>query len=373
MLRWGRWSLVVASALVGAQCAMPISRLPQLPENEIDAERRIQQVAQMREYYGQLHRVDNVAFRIRTANIADCGEHVAAQIGLYATTPQSLPRRYRSYAREALGMTWSRPTVISVADGSPAAQAGIVKGDEIISLNGELIAVTGTARWLRKWFARNGTKPVEAVIRRSDDDQTITITPVMGCSIPINYVTAEEANAATDGEQIIIQSGMVELAKTDAQLASIIGHELAHANLGHIEKQQINTLIGFAGGVAIDGGFALGGISTGGAFRRELTKAGGRAYSVAFEREADYVGAYYIARAGYDLTGVEDLWRLMAMKNPSGIQLARTHPTSPVRFLQMRKVAAEIADKKARGEPLTPDLRFVQTEQPPSPSGELMR
>lgn len=352
---------------------MPVSRLPQLPESEIEAERRIQQIAQMRAYYEELHRVDSIAFRIRTANVADCTDHVAAQIGLYAVTPQSLPRRYRSYAREALDITWARPTVISVADGSPAAKAGIVKGDEIISLNGELIPLTDTIKWMRKWLTRNGTKPFEAVIRRAGEDQTVTITPAMGCSIPINYVTAEDANAATDGEQIIIQSGIVELAKTDAQLASIIGHELAHANLGHIQKQQINTLIGFAGGAAIDGGFFLGGISTGGAFRRELTKAGGRAHSVAFEREADYVGAYYIARAGYDLTGVEDFWRAMAMKNPDGIRLARTHPTSPVRFLQMQKVAAEIADKKARGVPLNPDLRFVQPEQPPSQSGEMIR
>ncbi|MCK9918515.1 M48 family metallopeptidase [Microbacteriaceae bacterium K1510] len=373
MLRWGRWSLVVACALLGAQCAIPVSRLPQLPENEIEAERRIQQVAQMRAYYEELHRVDNVAFRIRTANVADCTDRVTAQIGLYAVTPQSLPRRYRSYAHDALDITWARPTIISIADGSPAAQAGIVKGDEIISLNGELIPVSDTTKWMRKWLTRNGTKVVEAVIRRAGEDQTITITPVMGCSIPINYVTAEEANAATDGEQIVIQSGMVELAKTDAQLAAVIGHELAHANLGHIEKQQINTLIGFAGGVVIDGGFFLGGISTGGAFRRELTKAGGRAHSVAFEREADYVGAYYIARAGYDLAGVEELWRALAMKTPDAIRLARTHPTSPVRFLQMQKVAAEIVDKKARGLPLNPDLRFVQTEQPPSQSGELMR
>lgn len=373
MLRWGRWSFVVASALLGAQCAIPVSRLPQLPENEIEAERRLQQIGQMREYYGQLHRVDNVAFRIRTANVADCADRVAAQIGLYAVTPQSLPRRYRGYARDALDISWARPTVISVAEGSPAAQAGIVKGDEIVSLNGELIPLTSTVKWMRKWFERNGTKSADAVIRRAGEDQTVTIAPVMGCTIPVVYVSAEESNAYTDGEQIVIQSGMLELAKTDAQLASIIGHELAHANLGHIQKQQINTLIGYAGGLAVDSGFALGGIWTGGAFRRELTKAGSLAHSVAFEREADYVGAYYTARAGYDLTGVEELWRSLAMKNPDAIRFSRTHPTSPVRFLQMQKVAAEIAEKKARGLPLNPDLRFVQTEQPPSQSGELMR
>jgi len=46
----------------------------------------------------------------------------------------------------------------------------------------------------------------------------------------------------------------------------------------------------------------LGGMSTRGAFARVLSQAGARAFSVAFEREACYVGAYYTARAGYGLT-----------------------------------------------------------------------
>lgn len=372
-MRWGGWSLLVASAFVGAQCAMPVSRLPQLPQDEIDAELRKQQIAHMREYYGQLHRVDTAAFRIRTANVADCGKRTAAQIGLYAATPQSLPHKYRSYAREALQLTWARPTAISVVDGSPAARAGIVKGDEITALNGELIPVTGTDDWITRWLLRNGLKPLEASIRRDSEDRTVTITPVMGCAIPVVYMTAENVNAYTDGEKIVLYAGIVDMAKTDAQLAVVIGHELAHANLGHIDKKTVNRLLGMASGLAIDGGFALGGISTGGAFRREFTKVGLLAYSVGFEREADYVGAYYAARAGYDLTGTEEVWRQMGLKHPDSIRFARTHPATPTRFLQMQKVAAEIADKKARGEPLTPDLRFVQADQPPMQSGETMR
>ena len=363
---WRRWSLLMAGALVCAQCAMPVSQLPQLPKDEVDAEQHRQQLAHIRTYYAELHRVDSVAFRIRTANHADCNGWEAAQIGLHAATLQSLPRRYRSYSREALGLTSARPTVISVVEGSPAAQAGIASGDEITALNGALIPVTGTARWMDKWLATNGVTPLEANIRRAGADRTVTINPVMGCAIPVVYVTADEVNAFTDGKKIVIQSAIVELAKTDAQLATIIGHELAHANLGHMDKRKINMLLGTAGGFAVDGGFALGGLSTGGAFTREFMKAGAQAFSVGFEREADYVGAYYAARAGYDLTGVEDVWRAMGMKHPDSIGFTRTHPTSPVRFVQMQKAAAEIAEKKRTQLPLTPDVKFVQAEQPAS-------
>ena len=37
-------------------------------------------------------------------------------------------------------------------------------------------------------------------------------------------------------------------------------------------------------------------------------------------------------------------------------------PTSPVRFLQMQKVIAEIADKKRRNLPLLPELKTSQAQ-----------
>lgn len=116
------------------------------------------------------------------------------------------------------------------------------------------------------------------------------------------------------------------------------------------------------------------GISTGGVFTREFQKAGARVYSVAFEREADYVGAYYAARAGYDLTGAEHGWRDFGLLHPDSIRFAKSHPTTPVRFVQMQKVAAEIADKQRRHLPLEPELRFMNADaQPPMNSGEGIR
>ena len=48
----------------------------------------------------------------------------------------------------------------------------------------------------------------------------------------------------------------------------------------------------------------------------------------------------------------------MALEQPSAIRFARTHPTSPVRFVQMQKVIAEIADKRRRAVPLEPVMRL---------------
>ena len=84
-----------------------------------------------------------------------------------------------------------------------------------------------------------------------------------------------------------------------------------------------------------------------------------------FEREADYVGAYYAARAGYDLAGAEDVWRAFSMESPDSIRIAVTHPITPVRFVQIQKVAAEIADKQRRNAPLIPELNIIEADTEP--------
>jgi len=156
------------------------------------------------------------------------------------------------------------------------------------------------------------------------------------------------------------------LTKTDSDLATIVGHELAHVTMGHHGKQLVNALIGGVSGGVIDGGLMMGGIYTDGTFSRHLEVAGERAFSVAFEREADYVGAYYAARAGYDIAGAENVWRALALESPDSIRLGKTHPATPVRFVQMQKTIAEIADKQRRHLPLEPDLKQAAAA-PPAP------
>jgi len=360
---WRRWASVIAGAGLCAGCAMPVSRLPDLPPDAVAAEQRRQQIAQIREYYTQLARVDTVAFHIRVANREFCN-NVGAQLGLYAVTVQSLPRKYRSYSNEALNVSWTKPTVISVVAGSPAAAAGIKVGDQILMLDEDPVPPTSTAGFIAGYVRSRGEQPVRVSARRDGVDRILTVTPILACAIPINYVTTDEANAATFDDQIVINSGIVTLTRTDAQLAVVIGHELAHANLGHHGKQRVNMVLGMVGGAAIDGGFALGGLYTGGTFAKHLGQAGAMAYSVDFEREADYVGAYYAARAGYEVAGTEEFWRAMGQTHPDSIRFATTHPTAPARFIQMRKAAEEIADKKRRHLPLVPDLKLAADAEP---------
>lgn len=357
-----RWLAVVAGAWLCAGCAGPSVKFPDLPEDEVKAERHRQQVAQIKDYFGALARLDNVAFHIKTANAIYCDKQ-AAQLGLDVATAQSLPRKYRSFSTEALQIGWSQPTVISVADGSPAALAGIKVGDEILTVGNEPVPARYPAEWIASRLQEH-SGPVTVMIRRDGKDVPHTLSPVMGCAIPVLLASDPTPGAFTDSRKIVVQSGILRVTKTDTDLAVVVGHELAHVTMGHHGKQLVNGLLGGVSGAVIDGGLMMGGIYTGATFSRHLEVAGEHAFSVAFEREADYVGAYYAARAGYDITGVENVWRAMALESPDSIRLGKTHPTTPVRFVQMQKTIAEIADKQRRHLPLEPDLKQAA---PPAP------
>jgi Zn-dependent protease with chaperone function len=352
---------VLHALLLCAACA-PISRLPPLAVDEIKAEQRKQQIAQLRSYLGQLSRLDNVAFQLRVANRDDCKDRAWAQIGLIAGTVVSLPRKFRSFSHEALTASWTHATVLSISDNSPAAVAGIKIGDQLLTLNNDPVPRHGTAGWIGSYVRNNGERPIQVLIRREGIDEMRAIVPVIACAIPIELQVDSSVNAFTTDDRIVVSSSILRAARTDAQLALIVGHELAHANLGHLDKRRANAVIGWIGGAAADAGVMLGGMATYGAFSRVLTQAGARAFSVAFEREADYVGAYYAARAGYDLTGSEEIWRTFSLENPDSIRVTTDHPITPVRFVQMKKVIDEIEIKKRHNLPLVPERRFIRPD-----------
>jgi Zn-dependent protease with chaperone function len=340
-----------------AACAGPDAVVPSLTLGEIADEKRRQEIAQLRDYYAELTKLNTVAYRVTTANREFCDKWVIAQVGLFAATPSSLPSKYRKFSREALGLRWVRATVISIVPDGPAAKAGMQDRDELVSFNGWKVPATAITRWINAFLEENGERPITVVAHRGDEDMTFTVTPVTGCAIPIELETNPDPNAFNTSQKIVIQSGFLRLTRSDADVAVLLGHELGHSTMHHFEKRKLNSYLGAAGGTLIDGGFLLGGISTGGAFTGYLQTAGLMAYSVAFEMEADYVGAYYAARAGYDITGAEEVWQRLSLEDPASIRKATTHPTTPVRYLQMRKVIAEIAEKKAKNLPLMPDVK----------------
>ena len=104
-------------------------------------------------------------------------------------------------------------------------------------------------------------------------------------------------------------------------------------------------------------------MNTQGGFTKQGMEAGATVFSQDFEREADYVGVYLLARAGRSTAKAPNFWRRMAQEDPHSIKFASTHPTSAERFVRLEQASHEIEQKLARGEDLRPEMRGTSGSQ----------
>jgi len=133
-----------------------------------------------------------------------------------------------------------------------------------------------------------------------------------------NVINSSAINAfATPGGYIYIFRGLITLAENESELASVIAHEIAHANARHInsmmEKSQKLNMAAMAGILA--GALLGGGGGAAGAAVAMGTVAGAQTmalqYSREHEEEADRYGMAYLAAAGYDPKSMVDFMKLM--------------------------------------------------------------
>lgn len=180
---------------------------------------------------------------------------------------------------------------------------------------------------------------------------------VRPCNFNLEIKGNRGVNAYTDGQTVYITAPMMLFASDDDHLAFVLAHELAHAIMDHVSAQSGNVAVGALMGVAVDLLAASQGVDTGGSFTQTGANVALTQYSPGFEQEADYIGLYILARAGFPIEKAPDFWRKMAQFEPSGIYVRGTHPSYPERYIAMQKTILEIRQKQAQGLPLMPNIK----------------
>lgn len=350
------WAVLV---LAVAGCAAPVSRFPTidagLAAEEAERQREMVIDSQMR----RQARLVAVSQRLMAANADQCGARQRGLLGLVLASADLVPGDYaKTFAR--LYGPGDQPIVHAAIAGGPAEKAGIKRGDVITGLAGQPVT-TGKAALVQMVEAgRNLTGPVAVDILRGGEKLRLEIAPARGCDYPAVLIEADVVNAFADGDRVIVTGGMMKFIESDDELALIVGHEMAHNTMGHRQKKQTNATIGNVIGAVVSAGV---GINVGSVFG----DIGARAYSQEFEAEADYVGVYYAARAGFDTAGAAHLWRRIALEKPLAIGLGGgTHPSTAKRFLAVEAATREVIIKGERGLALTPDLNDVAPEITPA-------
>ena len=300
-------------------CAGLDTRLPDIAAQDLTAETQHQETEALRKMESNAATLLNAGWPILTAN-ADLCPKTRPSIGVKTHSLKSYSKRLKDTAGDIFGAD-ETPRIFHIADGSPAALAGFKRGDVILNAEGEAAALGG-----KTWEEDLSDNTVS--VQRGEDVIALTVTPVMACDYNLRLSNSSAINAYADGRNIIITAAMMEFTKSDSELALIIGHELGHNTMGHIRKSIINYIISF----------------------------GGTRFTRPFESEADYVGLYYMTRAGYSPKGVEGFWQRLATIAPKSINRAKTHPTFPDRYLRIQAAREEILAKQKIGAPLIPNF-----------------
>ncbi len=350
--------LVLICLFILTACAGPQSRYYKVDPGLAAEEARKQKEIAITDFWQDNLRVQRVAYPIKTNNWQYCGDAVVPTAGMYLANFHLFSKNLRDTTADVVGMD-EHLRVAQIYQNSPAHKQGLRVGDRIIEINGTPIpsnakAMVTATRLANEQHLTNNH--VTYTIKRNGQQLNYTINPLPICNFPIFLSGKQEINAYADGEKMVVYRGLTRFFPQDENLALILSHELAHNAMRHIDALQQNAMVGGLLGATVDILASSAGVGTGGRFSQAGAQMGAMRYSQDFEREADYIGLYFMARAGYNISEAANVWRRMATLSPQGISIAKTHPTTAERFIGLEQTIAEIQSKKANNIPLTPEM-----------------
>lgn len=174
-----------------------------------------------------------------------------------------------------------------------------------------------------------------------------------------NVVDDPNVNAfCMPGGKVVVYTGILPIAQDEDGLAVIMGHEVAHA-LAHHGNERMSQTLGLQGALlAVEAAIAVGQgapSDTAEAARDARTRgaimqaAGAGAqvgvllpFSRKHESEADEIGLYLMAIAGYDVDKASSFWeRMNAGGGERPPEFMSTHPDPEKRSEKLRELAVK--------------------------------
>ncbi len=163
---------------------------------------------------------------------------------------------------------------------------------------------------------------------------------------------------ATLGGYVYVHSGLIRATTTEAQLASVLSHEIGHIvgrhGLENVKQSQkygtMAAIAGIAGAVlGGDRGGNIGQMAGNLIFGGQLMK-----HSRDAEREADYLGLYDLQRAGYNTGGMVEMFQILqnvGASNPNLLgNVMASHPPARERAENtVSEIRANLRGSETRG------------------------
>ncbi len=167
-----------------------------------------------------------------------------------------------------------------------------------------------------------------------------------------SYIVGDaDVNAYTAGGNIIfIHTALLAAMENEAQFATVIAHEIAHIDRGHIQAGRANRQGVQLGAAAASIGGALLGVNPN--VTNTLVNVGANAFVSNFSRtqetDADNTGIQYLARAGYNgVEGAKSFEVLRRLYGNGGGFMA-SHPATTDRQANLNRLATQLGATKGR-------------------------
>ena len=153
---------------------------------------------------------------------------------------------------------------------------------------------------------------------------------------------------AMPGGKVAVYSGIFKIAKTDDDLAVVVGHEVAHVAAGHGNERLSHQLLAAGGALALQVGTSASDMDSD---EQQLLMAAygvGATVGVIFpysrfhESEADEIGLIYAAKAGYDPRAAIGFWQRMEAHSQSAPPaFLSTHPSGSTRARKLQELMSK--------------------------------
>jgi hypothetical protein len=286
-------------------------------------------------------RLATIAYRLTTGNAALC-DRLQPQIGM----PIHALTQYGPGARKAAAATFGFESTIgveAVVAGGPADRAGVRPNDSIVAIDDRPQPDLPSADAPENAAARDAAeaiiteapigKPLRLTVLRDGKRLPISITPVTGCRSRFEILLGSGLDASADGAIVQLGERFFE-GYTDEEIAVVVAHELSHNILRHrarLDAAKINRGL-------------LAELGRNGRLIRET------------EDQADLLGIYLLANAGYDPMSASKFWR---SKGDGGLFRSRTHASSKARAEALEAAARDIAATLTR--PIIPPVVATRT------------
>lgn len=226
-------------------------------------------------------------------------------------------------------------------------QLSLIPSSEMMSLSVQqygdflksntVVASTDKRTVMVKTVGRNIQNAVEVYYRQKN-------LSLSGYNWEFNLVNSKEVNAwCMPGGKVVVYTGILPVTATDAGLATVVAHEIAHAIAGHGEERMSQELVAQLGTAVLSEALSRKPEQTRSlwmsVFGVGLQYGAVLPFSRLQENEADYLGLILMAMAGYDPNQALVFWQRMSQQNQGQAipEFMSTHPSDQTRIAKIKK------------------------------------